>query len=148
MSLIKVRFRTEHIIVPFRTIVNRFRAFLQKKAAVFRRSLKFSDLLLSLAEIGFKAFFRVENRLSYTYVFGCDFQQLVVVDKLYCLFKTQNTRSFESERVVAARSARVCEMLFLAYVYAYVLAFGRNPHHHALVNFRSGHNEQRAALLP
>ena len=38
-------------------------------------------------------------------------------------------------------------MLFLAYVYAYVLAFGRNPHHHALVNFRSGHNEQRAALL-
>ena len=112
-----------------------------------RRSLKNSDLLLSLAEIGFKAFFRVENCLSYTYVFGCDFQQLVVVDKLYCLFKTQNTRSFESERVVAARSARVCEMLFLAYVYAYVLAFGRNPHHHALVNFRSGHNEQRAALL-
>ena len=89
----------------------------------------------------------IENRFSESEVFGSHFQQFIVCQEFQTLFETHLFRWNETQGFFAAGGSHICKILLFADVYVDISRFRSNADYHSLIDWNSGSDEERTAVL-
>ena len=106
----------------------------------FRAGLFFSGLPSSCA-------FPYQGSFCAYGCFGCNLDQLVVLDEFEALFQAEDAWRDQLERFVGPSCTGVGDMLFLAYIHYNIFTLRADADDHAFIDFQAGADKHTATVL-